>query len=840
MRATPIKHIQYAIPPEANTPMYVWHKFFGRKPWNIVSNYIEHYCPQNGIVIDPFAGSGVTVMEALKLGRKVIAIDINPVATAIIKATIEPIAIQRIITGFKAVENKVKTKILQHYTSRCRKCGKPIHITAAVYKRVRNSLLLEDVRYQCPTCGHKAPKNTLPTREDKKLVAGIPAILASSGYWYPDNKLYYNGRPFKEKQQYESIDELFTPRNLLCLAILMDAIEDEVDPKVRFFLKMAFSSMVHLCSTMMPVRETRDLSGCWTLHSYWYANRFLEQNVWKKFESSVMGRQGLVKAKEESNRYFEHVRIAKTIHDIFRGKADVFIATDSAQGILTLLQHNGHRVHYCFTDPPYNASIQYGELCYMWASWLKMDENYLKTMVDNEIIENSCQKKDCQTYHAMLRSSLTGIYTVLQPGAFCHLTFHNPQNKYRNMLLNSAMYAGFEFEEVHHQEGARQSAKSLLQPFGSVTGDLYFRFLRNIHSSIIDNEELSEQRFETIVIQTALKVIIARGEPTPYTSIIEEMDKELYKEGFYTETCTKFDVQDVLKKALGKYLTLVNAKIGKTFGKLWWLARSSDLRKVKIPLDERVEAVIVDLLKQHYEVSFTEVWEKIATSFPNSLTPDTSNIRRTLEEYAVQTTAGKWRIKPVVREYVSQHSKMISMLAQIGRHRGYKIHIGMKEQQDILNLGGRTTRLRELCTEIKPKFKDISDNALKHINNIDVYWYKNNKIYYCFEVENTTSITSALERVSAIPYDTENFMVLPEERRAKIKVKLGIPVFADAFKKHRWEIIYYNGLMQNYRGLMKDKRSLGSIIVKSRKLGSRRSARYEKHNAYKHLIKPIH
>ena len=46
------------------------------------------------------------------------------------------------------------------------------------------------------------------------------------------------GSLFKEKQQYESMDELFTKRNLYALAILMEAIEDEENKIIKDFLKL--------------------------------------------------------------------------------------------------------------------------------------------------------------------------------------------------------------------------------------------------------------------------------------------------------------------------------------------------------------------------------------------------------------------------------------------------------------------------------------------------------------------------------------------------------------------------------------------------------------------------
>ena len=72
------KHLNRQIPPLANTSMYNFHKYWSRKTWNVVGEFIDTYCPQNGIVFDPFAGSGITAIEALKRGKKAIVSDISP------------------------------------------------------------------------------------------------------------------------------------------------------------------------------------------------------------------------------------------------------------------------------------------------------------------------------------------------------------------------------------------------------------------------------------------------------------------------------------------------------------------------------------------------------------------------------------------------------------------------------------------------------------------------------------------------------------------------------------------------------------------------------------------
>ena len=56
---TKIKHLDRQIPPKAHTPMYNFHKYWSRKTWNVVGEFIETYYPKDGIVLDPFGGSGV-------------------------------------------------------------------------------------------------------------------------------------------------------------------------------------------------------------------------------------------------------------------------------------------------------------------------------------------------------------------------------------------------------------------------------------------------------------------------------------------------------------------------------------------------------------------------------------------------------------------------------------------------------------------------------------------------------------------------------------------------------------------------------------------------------------
>src|SRR5437867_2890421 len=47
------EHINRQIPPEPHTAMYVWHKYWSRKTWNVVGEHIKAYTKEHQIVFEP-------------------------------------------------------------------------------------------------------------------------------------------------------------------------------------------------------------------------------------------------------------------------------------------------------------------------------------------------------------------------------------------------------------------------------------------------------------------------------------------------------------------------------------------------------------------------------------------------------------------------------------------------------------------------------------------------------------------------------------------------------------------------------------------------------------------
>jgi len=510
----------------------------------------------------------------------------------------------------------------------------------------------------------------------------------------------------------------------------------------------------------------------------------------------------LRKAKEESNNYFSDIKFGNKFEDVIEGNANIFIYNGDCIELMSKMykKYGDHGcVDFIFTDPPYDSSIQYGELSLLWVAWLKLDNNYLQNIDSKEIIHNEKQNKDFTVYTSLLQNSFKGMFSVLKPDKFLTMTFHNPTFKVRNATIRTGILAGFELQKIHHQELARPSAKSLLQPFGSAQGDFYLRFYKpdwgeeGTKPILID-----EKRFEKIVVETTTRIMAERGEPTPYTIIINAIDPELTRQGFFSELETGLNSEKVLKQHLDKEFCLVEGKLGSSTGKLWWFTNPNIVPYLEtIPLSERVEQTVLKELSSKGKVTFTDIWETISIAFPNSLTSDQSSIKKSLEDYARQTPGGYWMIKSNFRPNIveKEHTTIMALLAEIGKKYGYQIYIGKVEQSHHID----TNLVNKKILHEYMDYPDLSNiknaNNIETVDDIDLLWIKDDKIEYVLEVESTTSMTSALIRGSNIENNICKIMLFPSDRHNQFLRKMKNPMFKERFVNDNWHFILFEYLI---------------------------------------------
>lgn len=178
----PIVDINRLAVPERNAfkPIYQMHKWFARrascvfraillgclKPagTDIMAEFYKdhtHDPDTNGKgILDPFMGGGTTVVEALRLGCKVIGIDLNPVAWFIVKTEIEPVDLDVLRDAFERLANRpvtwsgksVRETLLEQYKTACPCCGTEGQEADIIYTFWVKSAICTN-----PRCKHEVP-----------------------------------------------------------------------------------------------------------------------------------------------------------------------------------------------------------------------------------------------------------------------------------------------------------------------------------------------------------------------------------------------------------------------------------------------------------------------------------------------------------------------------------------------------------------------------------------------------------------------------------------------------------------------------------------------------------
>lgn len=419
--------------------IYAMHKYWGKKPFNEISKFIEEYTQPGETVMDSFCGSGVTLIEALKANRKCVGVDLNPIAIKLAKASMTAVNIDEMNRTFELIKSKLQKIIYSMYevnidgqdtmvTHTIWKNGEPIEVwyeTQETKKTIREGLDIDVKMCNYPTI---APK------------------------WYPQTIMFENSRINVGKEQ--KVSDLFTPRALVGLSLLLDEIQKIKDEKIRTVFELTLTGALSQASNLVFVirgrkkKEGTELKaevGSWVI-GYWVPEEHFEINVWNCFE----------------NR-FKRIRKGETeITDIFSVRPEGYYEENVTliNGSATSLPVDDDSIDYVFIDPPHVNRIPYMEQSLMWNAWLGLDSeiNWNDEIIVSEAKER--KGKTTEEYNQLLGQAFSEIQRVLKKGRYFSLAFNCLDDNTWLNILNLFVRYGFEIHDIVPLE---YSATSVIQ-----------------------------------------------------------------------------------------------------------------------------------------------------------------------------------------------------------------------------------------------------------------------------------------------------------------------------------------------------------------------------------------
>jgi adenine-specific DNA methylase len=405
-----------------HTPPYMMHKFWARRPWRVFRELITRFTRPSDIILDPFAGGGVTLVEGLVVRRKVVAVDLNPLAVKIMRHEVAPLNIRLFREAVKKLSEVMNPLASDVYAVKCPKCGgKAVTVWTECEASTDRPVA---ILYECNKCHSKGLKQ--PHVED---LPGPPQPSQFTRVEIPKGDK--TGDLLKRGIRF--FDQLFTKRNLYMVLKLKEEIEklENCGEDIKSFLFFTLSSTLKWTSKMSHLRG--GVVEGWALHAYWIYPKYLEINVWREFLNRA---EAVLRGKEFTNKHIgSYAREAKTFDGLLANATYMILQADSRR--LPLLDES---VDAVITDPPYGDNVNYAELSDYFL-WLFNE----KAPKEEEIVINRTRGFTIYHYERGLEEVFKECYRVLKPGGLLISTFNSKDALVVGAFIYSLRRAGFSF-----------------------------------------------------------------------------------------------------------------------------------------------------------------------------------------------------------------------------------------------------------------------------------------------------------------------------------------------------------------------------------------------------------
>ncbi|MFW9878056.1 MAG: DNA methyltransferase [Candidatus Thorarchaeota archaeon] len=458
--------------------MFNMHSYWTKQPVDVVEHFIKQYSNEQETVLDPFCGTGIIGVAAIRTNRNIILNDISPICLHISKGYCTNFNVQQDI--FKINKEKIViTKDLdKYYQTKCSKCGDTAQIKFSIVEekweneKYKNKLFKEfSLLKICYKCGcSKKKQYKIPNYEDLKLFN----VGEFKNYFYPKDELIGQEPKRNYKRGIKKVYQLYSFRNLSVLCKIFNRIMKLSNQDSKQLFLFIFTSILFNSSLMSRYREYENTSI--KMGTFYIPPLIKDTNVVTNF----------------LNKF----------NLIIKGNAEIFSRKTNSQ--VMFLQESADElksikpetIDYIYTDPPYSDIINYSELNIVFESWLGS-----KTNIDDEMIVSSHQKKDIYYYARRFEEFLKKCYIVLKSNKYLTIIFHHPNIEHWKLIQKAFVNSKFEpiLSETPIRLVSKSKTSSQYKTKKPAQCFLVFNLRKNIMFGGIKLEILEQNKFEELI-----------------------------------------------------------------------------------------------------------------------------------------------------------------------------------------------------------------------------------------------------------------------------------------------------------------------------------------------------
>ncbi len=450
-------------------PIYNCHAYLTKVPIRAIQPFIETFTKPGEVVVDFFAGSGMTGLAALMLNRRARLSDISVlgkhIATGYLMDAATPglraEANQAMAAARKALGTLYMTKrgsdgtkvemirTIWSFTYLCPSCRNEMVFYEALNAR-------GGVPQRCSSCGTPFARRSWLRGDDvpvRVIVQGENGRQVAQEVCETDRRrmreALRDGRllkvpslPIDEDREMFSRSGLgrsgmtetgkfFSPRNSIALVELWRAINNVQDEAIRQNLRFAFTAILPRASMRYQWSAKRPLNA--QNQTYYVAPVYFEWNVFDLYGRKV---NAVIRANEAIFGGWDLFSTEKLL--------DVSYEIASAEKLIHL---DDCSAHYVFTDPPFGSNIFYSDMNLFQEAWLPETTDHSREAV----IHTTGKRKNgsAERYEELLRNAFSEAFRVLKPGRYMSVVFGNSSGRIWGLVQRALRDAGFKASPVH-------------------------------------------------------------------------------------------------------------------------------------------------------------------------------------------------------------------------------------------------------------------------------------------------------------------------------------------------------------------------------------------------------